>query len=193
MSLPVRTRRKNKFNFVKEAERLESFDEFPMLRSEVDPQLHVSRNQVDQPFHLICEKDCVLAQANGRSRVVFVDGPVRYFDMTPGDFVYVPGRTAHRVLSTEPGVLLRYKAREPGTETMLWLCETCGAELGRDEADATAAPAQVAYAAATLRFNADDAKRCCGSCGTRHPPVDATHFRWEAVGEALMRAEDDGT
>ena len=49
VSQRVTTRRKNSFNLFREASKLASFDEFPMLRPEVDPQLTLSSNSVDQP------------------------------------------------------------------------------------------------------------------------------------------------
>jgi len=185
MAQPVRTRRKNKFNFLKEAERLESFDEFPMLKPEVDPQLHVSRNTVDQPFWLRCEKDCVIAQPVGASRIEFADGPVRWFDTEPGDFVYVPAGYAHRVRTVRGGVMLRYKAREIGGESVLWFCQGCGAELHRHDIDG-GGPVQAGYADACDAFNASDAPRTC-DCGDVHPPVDLAPFRWRAVAEAVLR------
>jgi len=181
---PVRTRRKNRFNFLKEAAGLESFDEFPLLRPEIDPQLHVSRNTVDQPFFLRCRKDSVIAQPVGASRVEFTDGPVRYFDTEPGDHVYVPAGYAHRVLTLREGVLLRYKAREFGSETVLWYCTACSEELYHYEIDG-GGPVQAGYAEACEAFNDDPALRKCRSCGAEHPTVNLAPFRWRAVAEAL--------
>lgn len=191
MSAPVRTRRKNAFNLFREAEKLSSFDEFPMLRPEVDPQLHLSRNSVDQPFHLVCEKDTVIGQFSGNSRVEFVDGPVRYFDLAPGEFSYVPAGTAHRVMTVSPGVMLRYKANDPGKETVLWLCGDCGGELERYELNASEIPVQQGYQAACEQFNAREAGRNCGACGSLHASVDLSPFRWQAVADKL-RETDDG-
>ncbi len=186
MVQPVRTRRKNRFNFLKEAPSLESFDEYPMLRPEVDPQVHVSRNSVDQPFFLRCEKDSVIAQPVGASRVEFKDGPVRYFDTEPGDYVYVPAGDAHRVLTVREGVLLRYKARDFGSETVLWYCSGCGEELHRHEISGDG-PVQAGYAQACGTFNADPEIRKCRGCGVEHPPVDLSPFRWREVAEALAK------
>lgn len=190
MARPVRTRRKNMFNLHREAEKMSSFDEFPMLRPEVDPQLHLSRNEVDQPFHLICEKDTVLAQMSGRARVEFIDGPVRYFDMVPGDFVYVPGGSLHRVKTVDAGTQMRYKANDPGAETVLWMCSDCGAELHRLEWDASASPAQAGYQSACEQFNADATLRQCKACGHEHPAVDLSPFRWAAIAEKLSEPEE---
>lgn len=190
MTQPVRTRRKNKFNYLKESERLESFDEFPMLRPEIDPQLHVSRNRVDQPFYLRCAKDSIIAQPTGNSRIEFVEGPTRYFDTEPGDFVYVPAGAAHRVLTTREGIVLRYKARDFGEETVLWLCPQCGAELHSHDI-AEGQPVQAGYAAACEAFNTSEDGRTCGQCGKLHPVIDMTPFRWRAVADALLASNDE--
>src|SRR5262245_48010997 len=123
MSEAVTTRRKNALNLFREAKKLVSFDEFPLLRPEVDPQLHASHNSADQPFYLTCEKDTLLVQMSGRARVSFREGGVRYFEMGPGDYVYVPGGVPHTVATHEAGVVFRYKAREPGLEQVDWYCD----------------------------------------------------------------------
>lgn len=191
MSAPVRTRRKNAFNIFREAEKLSSFDEFPMLRPEVDPQLHLSRNEVDQPFHLTCEKDTVIGQFSGQSRVEFTDGPVRFFDLAAGEFAYVPAGMAHRVRTVEPGAMLRYKARLPGSEAVVFMCDACGGELSRHEFDASAVPPQQAYQAACEEFNGSSELRRCSACGSERALVDLSAFRWQAVAEKLLETEDD--
>lgn len=191
MPQSIRTRRKNAFNLYKEAKKLQSFDEFPMLRPEVDPQLHVSCNNVDQPFHLTCEKDTVLMQSSGSSRVEFVDGPVRYFNLHRGDFVYVPAGLAHRVKTLSHGILIRYKARKPGTETSLWYCVDCQTELFRHEFNADDFPAQQGYQDACAQYNADEAHRRCPSCDALHPPVDLSPFRWSAIAQRLSEPEEE--
>jgi 3-hydroxyanthranilate 3,4-dioxygenase len=191
MGSRVSTRRKNNFNLFREAKRLASFDEFPMLRPEVDPQIHLSHNEVDQPFYLTCEKDTVLAQSSGASRVIFREGPVRYFDLGLGDYAYVPAGTTHRVLTVEPGNLLRYKARDAGMEAVSWLCESCGSELDQHLFNTQETLPQAAYQLATERFNADTERRTCKACGKVHPPVNLEPFRWSAVAEALNAAEEE--
>lgn len=191
MSPRVSTRRKNNFNLFREAKRLASFDEFPMMRPEVDPQVHLSHNAVDQPFYLTFAKDSVLAQSSGASRVLFREGPVRYFDLGLGDYVYVPAGTAHKVLTIEPGDLLRYKARDAGMEAVSWLCEACGSELDQHLFNAQETLPQFAYQLACERFNAEAERRTCRTCGKAHSPVNLEPFRWNAVGEALNAAEKD--
>lgn len=191
MAKPVRTRRKNAFNMHREADKLSSFDEFPMLRPEVDPQLHVSRNSVDQPFHLICEKDTVVAQLNGASRLEFRDGPVRYYDLTMGDFAYVPGGYAHRLLTRSEGTVVRYKASIPGKETVVYICDNCDQEVGRHSWSSTEIPAQRGYQTACETFNADADHRRCPECGAEAASIDLTPFRWAAVAERLLEPEDE--
>lgn len=191
MTDPVKIRRKNKFNYLKEAERLASFDEFPMLRPDVDPQLHVSYNTVDQPFHLICQKDCVIAQPTGNSRIEFTSGPVRHFDTEPGDYVYIPAGYPHRIRTTQDGILLRYKARDPGGEAVIWVCQSCGEELGRHEINVEVLPVQSGYAEACEAYNANPAARTCPSCGAEHSQIDLSPFRWRAVSDAIVAAARD--
>ncbi|MBB6123096.1 hypothetical protein [Sphingobium subterraneum] len=186
---PVRIRRKNTFNILREGQRLASFDEFPMLRPEVDPQLHASMNSVDQPFHLECEKDTVVAQMSGRSRIEFKDGPTRFFDAVPGDLVYVPGRAVHRIRTVEPGLVLRYKAKDSGGEAAIWLCEGCGEQLARHEWDNAAETPQEQYQTGCERFNSDASKRRCPSCGRDHDPIDLSPFRWQAISEKIVEGD----
>ncbi len=187
----LRIRRKNNLNLLRESEKLESFDEFPVLRPEIDPQVHASRNTVDQPFLLTLGKDSVIAQLTGASRLEFADGPVRYFDLDPGDFVYVPGGTVHRILTTEPGVQIRYKARAPGNEALSWNCLACGVELDRFDVIEDGRPVQFAYDAATRRFNEDSDRRQCRNCGSEHPEIDLSPFRWAVVADHLVEPEED--
>jgi hypothetical protein len=186
-----RLRRKNTFNVFREAAKLASFDEYPLLRPEVDPQLHLSRNEVDQPFWLVTAKDCVLTLSSGRARILFSDGPTRYFDVDPGEFVYVPAGMPHRVIVQEPGIQLRYKARDFGNEAAVWFCDACGKELYRFGWTQGEMLPQTGYREAVKRFNADGAHRRCKNCGATRAPVDLTPFRWEAVAEALERGDDD--
>lgn len=184
-------RRKNRLNLLREGRKLRSFDEYPVLRPEVDPQVHASSNQVDQPFYLVCEKDTVIAQVRGASRILFRDESVNHFDTEPGDFVYVPGGAAHRVLTRTAGEMIRYKAQQPGTEAVLWSCENCGRELDHHVWDNRQVLAQTAYQAACERFNDDEDRRRCEACGTVHPPIDLAPFQWDRVAQTLAEADDE--
>src|SRR5246127_3881675 len=91
-------RRKNRFETYKEAASRGNYDEFPMLELGIDPQLHLSRNSVAQPFFLVCEQDTIVTQMSGSARIEFRNSPANYFTMAIGDFVYVPGGTPHRLV-----------------------------------------------------------------------------------------------
>ena len=93
-------RRKNRFETYKEAASRGNYDEFPMLELGIDPQLHLSRNSVAQPFFLVCEQDTIVTQMSGSARIEFRNSPANYFTMAIGDFVYVPGGTPHRLASS---------------------------------------------------------------------------------------------
>ncbi|PTQ92998.1 3-hydroxyanthranilate 3,4-dioxygenase [Paraburkholderia sp. GV068] len=191
MNAPLRMRRKNAFNLLREAEKLMSFDEFPLLRSDVDPQLHASRNEIDQPFHVVCAKDCVVVQISGKARITFAAGAVRYFDLEPGDHIYVPAGSVHRILTVEKGIQIRYKARDPGHERVMWLCDSCGHHVGHHEFDATSAPAQAGYHAAVESYNSDPKNRTCEACGHEHAPFDLSAVRWDQVAQMLLERDED--
>ncbi|AJW97031.1 hypothetical protein QHI69_20335 [Burkholderia gladioli pv. gladioli] len=184
-------RRKNTLNLFREATKLGSFDEFPVLRPEVDPQLLVSHSDVDQPFYLCCEKDCVVALVSGAARLEFASGSVRFFDMETGDFVYVPGGTPHRLRITQSGVQLRYKAREAGLESAIWYCSNCGSEVHQHLWDTASILSQDGYHIACEQFNLEEKNRVCPECGEAHSPVDVRAFRWQAVANTL-RAQAEG-
>ncbi len=164
------------------------YDEFPVLLPGIDPQLHLSRNRDPQPFYLICEQDTVLVQMSGEAAVHFKEGPVLYHTMEPGDFVYVPGGTPHRIVPRTESIQVRYKAERPGLEGVAWYCETCGDEVWREEWDTAEELPQEGYWRACEAFNGDVGLRRCGGCGAEHAPVDLTGVRWPEIAAAL-RAE----
>ena len=182
-------RRKNNFDTFKEAALRQSYDEMPMLELGIDPQLHLSRNRVKQPFFLICEQDTMLAQMSGEARVEFRAGPVRYFDMTVGDFVYVPAGTPHRIVPKTESVHLRYKAEKPGLEAVAWYSEATGQEISRVTWDCAEELSQEAYLRACNAFNADAKLRTCPVSGAVLPAIDLGTFAWEAVAAEIREAE----
>ena len=173
--------RKDRFMAFDEAAKRGPFDEFPMFPPGIDPQIHVSRNDRAQPFHLICEHDTVLVNMSGEGRVEFPVGPARYHTLVPGDFVYVPGGTPHRILPDGECVQLRYRAEHPGLEAVAWFCESCGTEIARDVWDSESELPQEGYLRACGAFNADAARRTCDDCGHVHPEIGLGQFRWESV------------
>ena len=103
--------RKNRFSTFEEAAARGAYDEFPMLEIGIDPQLHLSRNAIAQPFFLICEQDTMIAQLSGAARIEFRHAAVNYFDAEIGDFVYVPGGTPHRIVKPKSRIRSSFATR----------------------------------------------------------------------------------
>jgi 3-hydroxyanthranilate 3,4-dioxygenase len=181
-------RRKRQTSIFEDAREAGPYDDFPILPPDMEPQVHLSRNDRPQPFYLICERDTVLAQVSGEAVVAFAEGPVRYFTLEPGDHVYVPAGTPHQVRPRTESVQLRYKAKAPGLEGVAWYCPTCGAEVAREEWDTAEELPQDAYWRISQAFNADPARRQCSRCGTEHPPADLTSNRWPETAAAIRAA-----
>ena len=181
-------KRKARFETYKEAPSRGNYDEFPMLELGIDPQVHLSRNTVPQPFFLICEQDTVLAQLSGEARVEFRNSPVNFFHLVLGDYVYVPAGTPHRIVPHEPGLHLRYKARVAGLEGVAWYCETCNTERRRIEWDAQALLPQEGYADACRSYAASIQGTPCAKCAEPAPALDLGDTRWDALAAALRQA-----
>jgi len=168
-----------------EAAKRGPYDEYPMLPPEIDPQVHLSRNDRPQPFHLICEHDCVLITMTGEGTVHFAEGAVRFWPVESGDFVYVPAGIPHRMVPTRECVQLRYKAAKPGLEAVCWYCDQCGSELHRHVWDTAEQLPQEGYQLACSNHNADADLRRCGTCGHANPTIDLSQFRWAEVAAEL--------
>ena len=156
-----------------------NYEERAMFPDDVDPQFHVSRNEVPQPFHLICDHDTVLVQVSGSARVHFARGAVRHQDLVTGDFLYVPAGTPHRIVPVTPSVHYRIKAAHPEREAAAWYCSRCSSELHYDGWDAMNTATHEAYRAAAEAFNAEEAKRTCGECGALAEPADISQMAWK--------------
>jgi 3-hydroxyanthranilate 3,4-dioxygenase len=178
--------RRRMLNAFKAGAELGPFDEFPVLTAGINPQVHLSRNDRPQPFFLICERDCVLAQQSGTARVYFKHSSVLWHDVAPGDMVYVPAGTPHRFVPITESLVARYKAEPAGLEGVAWYCDGCGEELERVEWDTSQELPQAAYARATRSFNAEVGRRTCGTCARVHPPVEVDGLRWEAIAAELQ-------
>jgi len=174
-------RRKNRFETYKEAAERGNYDEFPMLELGIDPQLHLSRNSVAQPFFLICEQDTIVAQMSGSARIEFRNSPANYFNMALGDFVYVPGGTPHRLIPQTESVHLRYKAAQPGLEAVAWY--KGDEEVARVTWDCAKELPQEGYLRACRAFNADASLR------KFLPEIDLALFHWDKVGAEVKEAE----
>lgn len=164
------------------------YDEFPMLAPETDPQIHVSKNHLPQPFYLICSKDSVLAQLSGKATIRLKHPEVISQSTQPGDFLYIPAGTPHTIEPDGPGIYHRYKARDAGLEGVAWYCDNCNKELYREVWDSATELPQNAYSRITNTFNSTPSMRLCKFCGTEHPPVDLTGIRWKEVAEDISAA-----
>ena len=182
--------RKRMLNTFKEATSLSSYAEMPVLSASVDPQLHLSKNEIRQPFFLICEKDCLLAQLTGRARLELRNSPTSFFDMKMGDHVYIPGGTPHRFVPFESSIVYRYKAAKPGREAISWYCESCGNKLTQFSWDVSAYLPQEGYDYFCRRFNENETLRRCTGCGATHAPIDLSQFHWAEIAAQLRKAED---
>jgi mannose-6-phosphate isomerase-like protein (cupin superfamily) len=172
---------KQMFHTFKDAAERGPYDDYPMLPSHADPQIHLSRNDRPQPFHLICEKDCVLVQMSGTAAVHFAEGEVRYFALKAGDFVFVPAGMPHRIVPTETSIQYRYKAADPGLEGVAFFCTACETEMSRTVWDASKEVSQDRYADACESFDAKDTARTCPSCGSVNPALGFDTAGWRAV------------
>jgi 3-hydroxyanthranilate 3,4-dioxygenase len=165
-----------------------SYDELPVIAADRDPQVHLSRNDRPQPFHLICSRDTLLSQVSGHAILDLEYSPVRYHRLEPGDVVYVPAGTPSRIRSDEVSIHVRYKPLHPGWEAVAWFCATCGHEVHREEFDADEEIPQEVYWRACQAFNDDVDLRTCSQCFKEHDQVDLTGIRWLEVAQAIRES-----
>lgn len=171
--------RRRMLNALTTAQEIGDYEDAAVIPAETDPQIHLSRNRLPQPFHLICEKDTVLSALAGSAHVYLRDSSVNRFRMGIGDHVYVPARTPHRLVPIEEVVTLRFTALNAGSQGAAWYCPACDAEVQRYEWEHdNNVPAVAMYAAACARFTADEAARTCATCGAVHPGIDLVAFGW---------------
>ena len=168
-----------------------AYGDLPATPADFDPQIHVSRNDGMQPFFLTCERDSVVATLSGEGQVEFRDSNVRHFRVGPGDFVYVPAGTPHRIRTEGPMVQIRYKALDPGRELVSWHCAECSTELWHREFDATRDIPQRVYLEATEEFNGNETLRGCSKCSTIHPVVDVSGTKWAEIADFLEAERAD--
>jgi mannose-6-phosphate isomerase-like protein (cupin superfamily) len=167
------------------AARAGNYDERPMLPDTLDLQIHLSKNDRPQPFHLICQHDTVLMVMSGEGRVEYKDASVLRHSYELGDHLYIPAGVPHRIVPKTESTLYRYKLPESELEGLAWYCEHCGAALYREVFELATELAQEAYARIVAAFNADRARRTCTSCGVVHPEVDLAPFRWAELAKEL--------
>jgi hypothetical protein len=181
--------RKRMLNTFKEARNAGTYGEYPVLSEGVDPQMFLSRNDRQQPFFLTCEKDTLLIQMSGASTIEFLNSSVNFFRAVPGDFVYVPGGTPHRVIPDNQGVQYRVKANNGGLEAVSFHCPSCSNELMQETWDTAAELSQEAYLRSVTIFN--ERSRTCASCGAVHPIIDLTGYRWREIAEELRGVSEE--
>lgn len=177
--------RKKTFVVFREAGKVGSYDERPMLPDSVQTQVYLSRNDRPQPFYLICEKDTLIVAFSGTGTVELQLSSVRSFPLAPGDHVYVPAGTATRLVPSTESIIMRYKAAKPGLEAVAWYCEECDRELFRHTFDTARTFSQEGYLEGCRNFNEDPARRRCSECDREHPPVSLDGYRWEELGQQL--------
>jgi len=173
--------RKRTFQTFREAQKVGPFAEMPMLPDEFQLQVKLSRNDRAQPFYSLFAKDTMLVVMSGGGQIEFRGGSARHFDLEPGDCIYVPAGTAHRLVHDTESAVLRYVPQSPLLEGAAWYCRGCGHELHREVWNTAETLSQEGYAAACTAFNSGENRRTCAACGSVHPPVDAAPFRWEEV------------
>lgn len=173
--------RRRMLHALKVAPELGDYADVPVLPADTDPQIYLAHNTRPQPFHLISERDTVISQLSGIVDVHLRDSTVNRFKAVPGDHIYVPAGTPHRIVPREPGTTIRYLAADAGRLGAAWYCPECEQELHRYEwqHDNDVPPGEV-YAAACARFNADKDARTCTGCSAVHPEIDLAAYGWPA-------------
>lgn len=184
MGVDMSDERRHLVFLLQEGAKAGPYDERPVVPAKIDPQVTLSRNDRPQPFYLICEEQTVLATMTGRGAVAFHGASVRQLSLVAGDHVFVPARTPHRILPETPMIQLRFKARVPGREAVVWYCPRCDAEVWRHGFDASAVVSQRGWWDGVSQFNADPARRRC-ACGEEHPAVDVDGLHWADLAAEL--------
>ena len=125
---------------------------------------------------------------SGQATVIFKDANVLRFPIGPGDFVYVPAGTPHRIVPETESIQIRYKPKEAGWEGAAWYCEGCGRELWRAEWNTGEQISQEGYWQACQAFNEDSARRTCAGCKTVADRIDLGGYRWREIAAELRAA-----
>ena len=182
--------RKNRFSTFQEAAARGAYDEFPMLEIGIDPQLHLSRNSVAQPFFLICEQDSMIAQLSGAVRIEFRNSSVGYFDAEIGDFIYVPGGTPHRIVPKSESIPISVtkpsiRASKPSRGSTRHRGRRSAASPGIAPTSCRRRPI-FAPAAPSMRHRPCAPARQPARCW---PEIDLSPFRWEEIAAEIKAAE----
>jgi 3-hydroxyanthranilate 3,4-dioxygenase len=161
------------------------YDECPMLPDSLDLQIHLSKNAIKQPFFLICQHDTVLFALAGSGHVEYKDASVLRHSYGVGDHLYVPAGVPHRIVPAAETIQYRYKLPESELEGVAWYCDGCGAELHREVWELQSELPQEAYLRIARAFNEDVKRRTCAACGTVHPVLDLSPYRWAELTRML--------
>ncbi|KRA24912.1 hypothetical protein ASD65_11090 [Microbacterium sp. Root61] len=168
------------------AKEVGNYADVPVMPADVDPQITISRNWVTQPFYIAFEEDTVLALMSGSANVRLRDTNVKYWPVIPGDHVYVPAGTPHRLEPDGESVLIRFIGNDPAYRAAIFACERCDAELDRLEWEQDLDVEAVAiYAEIVRRFNEDLPKRTCPTCGTVADEISLEQLGWTAEPSAI--------
>lgn len=156
-----------------------NYADMPVMPADVDPQITLSRNSERQPFYLAFEEDTIVALMSGGATVRLRETNVNSWPLIPGDHVYVPAGTPHRVEPNGESVLIRYIGNDPAYRAAIFACERCGNELDRLEWEQNLeVEATLIYAEVARRFNEDTERRTCASCGTVADEVPLDRLGW---------------
>ena len=161
------------------AKDLGNYADVPVMPIDVDPQIILSRNSEPQPFYLAFEEDTVMAVMSGTATVRLRESNVNSWSLVPGDHVYVPAGTPHRIEPLEESVMLRYVGNEPAYRAAVFACENCGEELQRLEwQQDLEADAVAIYSSVVNRFNDDLPTRTCSVCATIADEISLERLGW---------------
>lgn len=181
-------KRKRRLDLPKEAASVGAYAEYPILEAGIDPQVHISLNDGLQPFHLICDRDTLIVQVSGSGSVRFQGAAVSHFKLRSGDHVYVPAGVPHRLDAHEPSIVIRYKAANAALEGVVWYCETCDAEMYREDWRLDAETPQAGYLRLCRAYCEDMQMRTCGACGKVHAPLQLEKYQWDRLDQNLREA-----
>lgn len=163
------------------AKTIGNYADVPVMPVDVDPQIILSRNTERQPFYLVFEEDTVIAVMAGHGHVRLRDSNVNSWMVKPGDHIYVPGGTPHRLEPSEECVLVRFVGNEPRYRGAVFACDACGAEIDRLEwVQDLDSEAIALYAQLATNFNADLDRRTCARCGTVAEEISLERLGWVA-------------
>lgn len=177
--------RRRLFRVLAAARQRGPYDEFPALRDGLDPQVHLSRNDRDQPFYLVCDHDTLLAPLAGEGVVHMKEASVLSFALEPGDLIYIPSGVPSRIEPTTELVTLRFKKLEPALEGVAWYCDACGDEVWRRDFSLDHQLPQEGYWESCRLFNESEARRRCGRCGAVRSEVNLADFQFLKVADEI--------